>query len=392
MKRSSKIAAIFAAVVMAATSVPTGAYAQVTQSVTAPQYASEKKDISECRISEIKDQVYTGKAIDLWAIGTEPDIVSKQKNFFGEFNYTLRINQDFTVTYKNNVKIGKATAVIKGIGDFSGQISVTFNIVPPAPTNVKATSKNGKVTITWDKVKSASSYIIYYSKNGGDFKKLATTSKNKYSTSKLNFKKDTYNFSVTAVKTVNKQKYVSSRSWSSPKIDHTGKSSFDSVTCNGTITGNGSSTKITIKGFDFSTYTKKASSQKPVAVMFGFASNGNSDFEEGQLWVLIDDRSIAKCFWISQYGEKVINYYNYSWDKNSKTLAVDLGDYYQNRDLVNDCKYLSIKAFKCTSMADSLYSLESSECYFNVNNRPKTYYGYTSQYPTAYADMKVTWN
>ena len=39
---------------------------------------------------------------------------------------------DFTVSYKNNKKVGKATIVFKGIGRYSGSITKTFKIVPCA--------------------------------------------------------------------------------------------------------------------------------------------------------------------------------------------------------------------------------------------------------------------
>ena len=43
---------------------------------------------------------------------------------------TLKEDTDYTVTYKNNVKAGKATVIVKGKGYFKGTIKKTFTITP----------------------------------------------------------------------------------------------------------------------------------------------------------------------------------------------------------------------------------------------------------------------
>jgi len=42
----------------------------------------------------------------------------------------LKENRDYTLTYRNNINVGKARMKITGIGDFSGSINKTFEIVP----------------------------------------------------------------------------------------------------------------------------------------------------------------------------------------------------------------------------------------------------------------------
>ena len=65
-----------------------------------------------------KKKVYTGKNITFNNIEiTYRDV-------------TLREGIDYTITYKNNKKIGKATVKINGIGIYKGTQNVTFNIVP----------------------------------------------------------------------------------------------------------------------------------------------------------------------------------------------------------------------------------------------------------------------
>jgi hypothetical protein len=46
----------------------------------------------------------------------------------------LEDGRDYITTYKNNVKVGKATATIHGKGKYKGSVSITFNIGhPPLP-------------------------------------------------------------------------------------------------------------------------------------------------------------------------------------------------------------------------------------------------------------------
>lgn len=40
-------------------------------------------------------------------------------------------NQDYTVTYSNNVKVGTATVTIKGVGNCKGSVQMTFTILCP---------------------------------------------------------------------------------------------------------------------------------------------------------------------------------------------------------------------------------------------------------------------
>jgi len=47
---------------------------------------------------------------------------------------TLKLNTDYTLTYKNNTNAGTATVTIKGKGNYSGSKSVTFKIVAMAGT------------------------------------------------------------------------------------------------------------------------------------------------------------------------------------------------------------------------------------------------------------------
>ena len=78
---------------------------------------SDAIDISDLKIGKLSNQTYTGKAI-------KPSITIK------DGNKKLVSGTDYTVTYKNNTKPGKATATITGKGNYTGTKALTFRIVP----------------------------------------------------------------------------------------------------------------------------------------------------------------------------------------------------------------------------------------------------------------------
>ena len=80
-------------------------------------------DITNCDISEIskidiQDCAYYGKAV-------VPEMVLENNGT------SLVKDKDYTVTFKNNDSVGTATAVINGIGNYSGTIEKTFQIKLP---------------------------------------------------------------------------------------------------------------------------------------------------------------------------------------------------------------------------------------------------------------------
>lgn len=75
------------------------------------------------KIADIADQVYTSEAI-------EPDVVVTIGN------KTLVEGEDYTVSYTDNVKGGEATAIVTGIGEYSGTIEKNFNITRAAQSIV----------------------------------------------------------------------------------------------------------------------------------------------------------------------------------------------------------------------------------------------------------------
>ena len=73
------------------------------------------KPIKGATVSDLKTVAYTGKAIT-------PAVTVKLDG------KTLKKGTDYTVTYKNNTKVGTATVTITGKGDYSGTITKKFLI------------------------------------------------------------------------------------------------------------------------------------------------------------------------------------------------------------------------------------------------------------------------
>jgi len=76
-------------------------------------------DISKATIAKIADQAYTTKPV-------EPKVAVT----LGEKE--LAEGTDFTVSYKDNTEVGKATVTITGKGAYEGQATATFEITSPA--------------------------------------------------------------------------------------------------------------------------------------------------------------------------------------------------------------------------------------------------------------------
>ena len=84
-----------------------------TKSVTFKIVAAS---VAKATVSKIANQKYDGKAKT-----PKPTVKVGTR--------TLKLNTDYTLTYKNNVKAGTATVTIKGKGNYTGTKSVTFKIV-----------------------------------------------------------------------------------------------------------------------------------------------------------------------------------------------------------------------------------------------------------------------
>ena len=74
--------------------------------------------IANAKLSGLKDQTYTGKALT-----PAPAVKLGTK--------TLKAGTDYTVSYKNNTKAGTATVTVTGKGNYTGKVTGSFTITEP---------------------------------------------------------------------------------------------------------------------------------------------------------------------------------------------------------------------------------------------------------------------
>ena len=91
-----------------------------------------------------------------------PEYVVRDRN-----NNALKKGRDFTVTYSGNKSTGKAQAKITFCGNYKGEKTLSFRILPAATKKIKViniTSSSFKAT--WTKVPGADGYRVSVYKNG----------------------------------------------------------------------------------------------------------------------------------------------------------------------------------------------------------------------------------
>lgn len=100
---------------------------------------TENTLMSKVTVAKIKNQQYTG-----WEIVPELTVKSGK--------VLLVEGTDYTVAYENNTEIGTATAVLTGIGKYSGEKKVTFKIVGRSISKAKATGIPKSVVYTGEAI------------------------------------------------------------------------------------------------------------------------------------------------------------------------------------------------------------------------------------------------
>ena len=80
-------------------------------------------------------------------------------------NVTLKVgkvklekNRDYTLVYRNNLQIGKASVVIQGMGNFTGKKTISFKIVPQTPKIQKLKKNKKSFAITYSSGKMVHGY------------------------------------------------------------------------------------------------------------------------------------------------------------------------------------------------------------------------------------------
>ena len=112
-------------------------------------FAINPRKISQAKITGVGDKTYTGSAIKLALV----------LKYGGN---RLAADADYTVSYKNNRKIGTATVTVRGIGNFRGSVGKTFRINPKPVAVSKLTAGTKRLTITWEKAAGGAGYQIQY--------------------------------------------------------------------------------------------------------------------------------------------------------------------------------------------------------------------------------------
>ena len=110
------------------------------------QVENAMTDLSQAKVSAIKDQTYTGKAI------TPATNVTLNGTI-------LKAGRDYKVNYRNNKNVGTATITITGQGSYTGTLTTTFKIV-------KATGKITNVSFSYEKVYGSRSFNLKPKCNG----------------------------------------------------------------------------------------------------------------------------------------------------------------------------------------------------------------------------------
>ena len=128
-----------------------------------------------------EQKTYTGKAIKP-AVTVEYDGVKLKKG------------TDYTVSYKNNKKVGTASVIITGKGNYSGKQTVKFTIIPKAVSGFTVTRGTSRNALKWKAIEGATGYEIeidkYTSSDGYWFMYEKTVTKTS--------KKAAYNHKISA--------------------------------------------------------------------------------------------------------------------------------------------------------------------------------------------------
>ena len=120
-----------------------------TGTVTA-SFKINPASLAKAKVAAIQARTYTGKAIKSAVTVT----------LSGK---TLKKGADYTVAYKNNKAIGKASVTIKGKGNYTASVSKTFAINPKAVSLASLTAGKGQLTVKWKKGTGGAGYQLEYS-------------------------------------------------------------------------------------------------------------------------------------------------------------------------------------------------------------------------------------
>lgn len=155
-------------------------------------------NIAKAKVT-VADQVYTGSKL-------KPAVTVKLGTV------KLKKGTDYTVVYKKNTEIGKATVTIIGAGKYKGTVTANFKINPKPVKLSKLTPTKTELKVEWKKGSKITGYEIEYSLNK-DFsksRKVDVKGMKTVSTVIKNLKQGkTYYVRIRTYKTVGGKKYYS---------------------------------------------------------------------------------------------------------------------------------------------------------------------------------------
>lgn len=130
------------------------------------------------------------------------------------YGETLEENTDYEIDYRNNIKPGKATVVVYGLGDYSGSKKADFVIRPGKPVWRSAKADGDAAVLSWKRNKYVGGYEVYRSgRASSGFRRLGTLAKS--TTTKCrnrNLTRGTYYYKIRSYVEVNGRKYYSAYS------------------------------------------------------------------------------------------------------------------------------------------------------------------------------------
>ncbi|MBR6045924.1 MAG: GBS Bsp-like repeat-containing protein [Ruminococcus sp.] len=144
------------------------------------------KDVSELTFDKVKTQVYTGSELT-------PDVKT------ADGTKELVNGKDYTLTYSDNTKIGKATIKLTGENGYVGSKEFTFNIIPGAVKELNAAERSSdSISLSWGAADGAEGYIVYLKDENG-LSELGRTTETSFNVKDLEAAKQ-YTFSVASFK------------------------------------------------------------------------------------------------------------------------------------------------------------------------------------------------
>lgn len=130
------------------------------------------------------------------------------------YGETLEENIDYEIDYRNNIKPGKATVVVYGLGDYNGSKKASFVILPGKPGWISAKANGSAAVLSWKRDKYVSGYEVYRSRSASSgFSRLGTLAKNTNTKCQnVNLARGTYYYKIRSYIQANGRKYYSAYS------------------------------------------------------------------------------------------------------------------------------------------------------------------------------------